>query len=127
VDSSIYDEELSELEDSLQMSLSLLRQNALIGLITFGKMVQVHELDWKDVQRAMILAETKNITAKQIQDMLGIGKFSEPQQQQPRGSGVQPVPPINRFLQPFYKCDMSLTDFLGELQCDLWPVAHNKH
>ncbi|KAF8795600.1 Protein transport protein Sec23A like protein [Argiope bruennichi] len=36
--------ELMELKESLQMSLSLLPQSALIGLITFGRMVQVHEL-----------------------------------------------------------------------------------
>jgi len=39
------DEELEALKDSLQMSLSLLSLNALIGLITFGKMIQVHELE----------------------------------------------------------------------------------
>lgn len=38
------DEELGALKDSLQMSLSLLPPQALIGLVTFGKMVQVHEL-----------------------------------------------------------------------------------
>ncbi|GFR80019.1 protein transport protein Sec23A [Elysia marginata] len=38
------DEDLQGLKESLQMSLSLLPPNALIGLITYGKMVQVHEL-----------------------------------------------------------------------------------
>ena len=31
-----------------------------------------------------------------------------------------------RFLQPVHKCDMSLTDLLGELQRDPWPVAQGK-
>lgn len=44
VDTCMDEEELGALKDSLQMSLSLLPPNALIGLITFGKMVQVHEL-----------------------------------------------------------------------------------
>lgn len=44
VDTCMDEEELGALKDSLQMSLSLLPQNALVGLITFGKMVQVHEL-----------------------------------------------------------------------------------
>lgn len=44
VDTCMDDEELGALKDSLQMSLSLLPSNALIGLITFGKMIQVHEL-----------------------------------------------------------------------------------
>ena len=41
VDTCMDEEELGALKESLQMSLSLLPQNALIGLITFGKMVQV--------------------------------------------------------------------------------------
>lgn len=50
--------------------------------------------------------------------MLGIGKVAmAPQQQQPgqplRGGPQQAVPPANRFLQPLSKCDMSLTDLLG--------------
>ena len=41
VDTCMEEDELGALKESLQMSLSLLPQNALIGLITFGKMVQV--------------------------------------------------------------------------------------
>jgi len=32
----------------------------------------------------------------------------------------------DRFLQPVHKCDMVLTDLLGELQHDPWPVAQGK-
>ena len=32
----------------------------------------------------------------------------------------------HRFLQPVHKCDMSLTDLLGELQRDPWPVPQGK-
>jgi hypothetical protein len=32
----------------------------------------------------------------------------------------------SRFLQPVHKCDMSLTDLLGELQRDPWSVAQGK-
>ena len=41
VDTCMDEEELGALKESLQMSLSLLPQNALVGLITFGKMIQV--------------------------------------------------------------------------------------
>ena len=34
--------------------------------------------------------------------------------------------PMSRFLQPVHKCDMSLTDLLGELQRDPWSVAQGK-
>ncbi|KAK7873471.1 hypothetical protein R5R35_011818 [Gryllus longicercus] len=133
VDTCVDEEELGALKDSLQMSLSLLPPNALIGLITFGKMVQVHELGSEGCSKSYVFRGTKDLTSKQIQDMLGIGKFASPQQApqqqgppQARGPGGQPLPPANRFLQPVHKCDMSLTDLLGELQRDPWPVAQGK-
>ena len=35
-------------------------------------------------------------------------------------------PPLPRFLQPVHKVDMNLTDLLGELQRDPWPVPQGK-
>nr|CAH7737171.1 unnamed protein product [Callosobruchus chinensis] len=115
VDTCMDEEELGALKDSLQMSLSLLPQNALIGLITFGKMVQVHELGTEGCSKSYVFRGTKDLTAKQIQEMLGIGKIpvAQPQQQQ-------------RFLQPVSKCDTNLTDLIGELQRDPWPVSQGK-
>nr|CAH7737170.1 unnamed protein product [Callosobruchus chinensis] len=121
VDTCMDEEELGALKDSLQMSLSLLPQNALIGLITFGKMVQVHELGTEGCSKSYVFRGTKDLTAKQIQEMLGIGKIpvAQPQQQQ-LGR------PAHRFLQPVSKCDTNLTDLIGELQRDPWPVSQGK-
>jgi len=55
--------------------------------------------------------------------MLGIGKGGVPAA---RGGPQQQQLPSNRFLQPVHKCDYSLTDLLGELQRDPWPVAQGK-
>ena len=41
VDTCMDEEELGALKESLQMSLSLLPPNAIVGLITLGKMVPV--------------------------------------------------------------------------------------
>nr|CAI5851575.1 unnamed protein product [Callosobruchus analis] len=131
VDTCMDEEELGALKDSLQMSLSLLPQNALIGLITFGKMVQVHELGTEGCSKSYVFRGTKDLTAKQIQEMLGIGKIpvAQPQQQQlgrPGQPQVAPLPPAHRFLQPVSKCDTNLTDLIGELQRDPWPVSQGK-
>ena len=166
------------------MSLSLLPPNALIGLITYGKMVQVscflffvcwdvrfiliyifvsqvHELGCDGIAKSYVFRGTKDFTAKQVQDMLGLGKAGGsgggvppgqigqpgmpgmPGQPGPgmppgaagpmggpmggvRGPGGQPTLPPSRFLQPVHKCDMYLTDLLGELQRDPWPVPQGK-
>ena len=121
VDTCMEDEELSALKESLQMSLSLLPQNALVGLITFGKMVHVHELGCTGISKSFVFRGTKDYTAKQVQEMLSIGRpggqAAAPQGQQPQPRPGQPgqppaptAPPSNRFLQPVNECDMSLTD-----------------
>ena len=126
VDTCLDDEELTALKDSLQMSLSLLPPNALIGLITFGKMVQVHELGCEGCSKSYVFRGSKDFQPKRIQEMLGIGRPAPAQNPNQRGPSGQPLPPANRFLQPIQKCDMSLTDLLGELQKDPWPVASGK-
>lgn len=49
------------------MSLSLLPHNALVGLITFGRMVQVHELSCEGIAKSYVFRGTKDLSSKQIQ------------------------------------------------------------
>ncbi|KAH8417595.1 hypothetical protein KR222_002410 [Zaprionus bogoriensis] len=138
VDTCMDEDELDALKDSLQMSLSLLPPNALVGLITFGKMIQVHELGTDGCSKSYVFRGTKELSAKQVQDMLGIGRGGAPtphQQPNPGQPGQQPnapgvgaahVPPAHRFLQPISQCDAALGDLLSELQRDPWPVPQGK-
>ncbi|CAI9605079.1 unnamed protein product [Staurois parvus] len=126
VDTCLEEEDLQALKESLQMSLSLLPPDALVGLITFGRMVQVHELNCDGISKSYVFRGTKDLTAKQIQDMLGLSKPAAPVQQ---GRPMQPQEQpflSSRFLQPVHKIDMNLTDLLGELQRDPWPVPQGK-
>lgn len=125
LDTCMDEDDLQAVKESLQMSLSLLPPNALIGLITYGKMVQLHELGCEGCSKSYVFRGTKDLTAKQIQDMLGIGKGVAPQQARGQQQQQQQLP-SNRFLQPVHKCDFNLTDLLGELQRDPWPVAQGK-
>ncbi|XP_007465860.1 PREDICTED: protein transport protein Sec23A isoform X3 [Lipotes vexillifer] len=124
VDTCMEDEDLQALKESMQMSLSLLPPTALVGLITFGRMVQVHELGCEGISKSYVFRGTKDLSAKQLQEMLGLSKV--PVTQATRGPQVQQPPPSNRFLQPVQKIDMNLTDLLGELQRDPWPVPQVK-
>ncbi|XP_023601273.1 protein transport protein Sec23B isoform X2 [Myotis lucifugus] len=67
VDTCLEEEDLQALKESLQMSLSLLPPDALVGLITFGRMVQVHELSCEGISKSYVFRGTKDLTAKQIQ------------------------------------------------------------
>uniref|UniRef100_A0A8W8IEX7 Protein transport protein SEC23 n=1 Tax=Magallana gigas TaxID=29159 RepID=A0A8W8IEX7_MAGGI len=116
LDTCMDEEDLQAVKESLQMSLSLLPPNALIGLITYGKMVQVHELGCEGCSKSYVFRGTKDLTAKQIQDMLGLQRGGTTQQQRGPQQQQQQQLPSNRFLQPVHKCDMNLTDLLGELK-----------
>ncbi|XP_072284650.1 protein transport protein Sec23A [Pyxicephalus adspersus] len=124
VDTCMEDEDLQALKESMQMSLSLLPPTALVGLITFGRMVHVHELGCEGISKSYVFRGTKDLSAKQLQEMLSLTKPAAAQQG--RGPQVQQPPPSNRFLQPVQKIDMNLTDLLGELQRDPWPVPQGK-
>ncbi|KAJ8390778.1 hypothetical protein AAFF_G00099100 [Aldrovandia affinis] len=124
VDTCMEDEDLQALKESLQMSLSLLPPTALVGLITFGRMIQAHELGCEGISKSYVFRGTKDLSAKQLQEMLGLTKPAAAQGG--RGPQVPQPPPSNRFLQPVQKIDMNLTDLLGELQRDPWPVTQGK-
>lgn len=126
VDTCLEEDELSALKESLQMSLSLLPPTALVGIITFGRMVQVHDLSSVGMYKSYVFRGTKDLTAKQLQDMLGITKMGMPMQQQHPQQPQAPQPAGSRFLQPVQKCEMVLGDLLGELQRDPWPVSQGK-
>ncbi|XP_059053126.1 protein transport protein Sec23A isoform X1 [Achroia grisella] len=126
VDTCLDEEELSALKDSLQTSLSLMPQNALVGLITFGRMVQIHELGTEGISKCYVFKGTKDLTAKQIQEQLAIGRVNIPNPQQQRPGAPPAQPPAHRFLQPVKQCDMALTDLLGELGRDPWPLGVGK-
>lgn len=116
------------MKQSLQLCLSLLPAHALVGLITFGKMVHVHELGCEGISKSWVFKGTKDYPGKQIQDMLGIGRSTGGLGPQP-AAAQQPAAgqlPSNRFLQPKERCDGYLTDLLNELQADPWPVPEGK-
>uniref|UniRef100_A0A8C7ZP16 Protein transport protein SEC23 n=1 Tax=Oryzias sinensis TaxID=183150 RepID=A0A8C7ZP16_9TELE len=123
VDTCLEEEDLQALKGSLQMSLSLLPPNALVGLITFGRMVQVHELSCEGIAKSYVFRGTKDLTSKQIQ--VGLKRFficTSAFRRCRREATRHP----SLFLQPIHRVDMNLTDLLGELQRDPWPVPQGK-
>ena len=78
VDTCLDEEDLNALKESLQMSLSLMPPNALVGLITFGKMVNVHELGCEGISKSYVFRGNKDVTAKQLQVYIILDKFDFP-------------------------------------------------
>ncbi|KAI8837481.1 hypothetical protein BJ741DRAFT_603604 [Chytriomyces cf. hyalinus JEL632] len=130
VDTCLDEDDLKALKDSLVVSLSLLPPNALVGLITFGTMAQVHELGYNECPKSHVFRGSKEYPTKQIQEMLGLAGGAGARPQAP---GMKPGQPpmqggsgIQRFLLPISQCEFTITTILEQLQRDPWPVAHDK-
>ncbi|KAG2366035.1 hypothetical protein BDR07DRAFT_1470221 [Suillus spraguei] len=70
IDTCLDTEGLKALHDALVVSLSLISPYALVGLITFGTMMQFHELGHAECSKSYVFRGGKEYTQKQIQDML---------------------------------------------------------
>mmetsp|Transcript_31306 Transcript_31306/g.45634 ORF Transcript_31306/g.45634 Transcript_31306/m.45634 type:complete len:810 (+) Transcript_31306:97-2526(+) len=141
VDTCSHAEELAELADSLQQALNLLPEDSLVGLITFGTNVQVHELGFEGIPKAYVLRGNKEYSPSRVGDLLGCaGNQPVPQQNgqgAPGAPGGAPNAPANqmagpgynvlqRFLLPVSECSFTLESILEDVRKDPWPVPSDK-
>uniref|UniRef100_A0A060T3C0 Protein transport protein SEC23 n=1 Tax=Blastobotrys adeninivorans TaxID=409370 RepID=A0A060T3C0_BLAAD len=122
VDTCQDEENLKALKDSLIVCLSLLPPNALVGLITFGAMTQVHELGYPACHKSFVFRGNHDYTPKQVQEMLGLS---------PRPQGAAPgrpqvTPAFSRFLLPVQNCEFQLTNIIENLERDPWPYPSDR-
>jgi protein transport protein SEC23 len=122
VDTCVDEDELSHLRDALQQTLNLLPEDALVGLITFGTLVHVHELGFSDCPKAYVFRGEREYTPQKVQDMLGISAARGVQPGAPSGMAT-PVrqTAVGRFLMPVGECTFALEQVLEDLQKDPWP------
>ncbi|KAI8806266.1 hypothetical protein BJ742DRAFT_855267 [Cladochytrium replicatum] len=130
VDTCLEEAELKHLKDSLIVSMSLLPPQALVGLVTFGTMTQVHELGYSECPKSYVFRGDKEYSSKAIQDMLGFGPAAASRPGQPQVRPGQPGIPqpsgSSRFLLPVQQCEFTLTQILEQLQKDPWPVGDKR-
>ncbi|KAF3799104.1 Protein transport protein sec23 [Colletotrichum gloeosporioides] len=126
VDTCQEEDSLAALKESLVMSLSLLPENALVGLITYGTMAQVHEIGYTECAKSYVFRGSKDYNAKQVQEMLGLlSPAMRPGMPQQPGRPM-PAGPASRFLLPVQQAEFQLTKALEQLQKDPWPVANDR-
>ena len=111
VDVCLIEEELGALKQSLTQALSLLPENASVGLITFGTHVHVHELGFDEWPKSYVFRGSKEFTSQQIQDQLfrsaGGARPAKPGQAAAAVTGHQ-----SKFLVPLADCEFQLTSVL---------------
>lgn len=117
VDTALDSEELAELKDSLQQSINFIPEDALIGLITYGKMAFVHELGFQHCPKAYAFKGDKVMSAEDVRTQLGLNLASDP-----LGKGDSAA--LKKFLVPVAECEFALNSILDDLQPDPWPTKH---
>ena len=121
VDTVCDEDELESLKDSLRFAITLLPESALVGLITFGEMVCVHELGFSgDYTRSFVFkGDMDPKTGKQdLQKMLSAGLGAAAQQQQQQQQGQQAAVGGSRFLLPAGEAEFAIDSALEELTVD---------
>ena len=103
--------------------MSLLPETAMVGLITFGTMVQVHELGFTECPKSYVFKGTKDYEPQQVQELLGLSRGVVGAAPVPgmAGSAAAAAAASNRFLLPVSECSTVLESILEDLQRD--PVS----
>ncbi|KAI5970719.1 hypothetical protein CANMA_000138 [Candida margitis] len=116
--------EFAKLKESLVLSLSLLPENALVGFVSFGKHVKVHDLTSND-DLSYTFNGNKTYNLEQVQQTLGLS-----------GSGLSSAgllhaqaadfehligPTARRFLQPLSLVEYELTNIIENLVPNSFP------
>ncbi|XP_078438098.1 protein transport protein SEC23 C-like [Wolffia australiana] len=124
VDTCMIEEEVGFLKSALSQAVELLPEGALVGFITFGSYVQVHELGFNHMPKVYVFKGTKEVTKEQILEQMGfLSQRTRPTMGVIAGArdGLS-ANSIARFLVPASDCEFILNSVLEELQKDPWPV-----
>ncbi|CAK9272612.1 unnamed protein product [Sphagnum jensenii] len=133
LDTCIIEEELRYLKTSLTQAITLLPENAMVGLITFGAQVHVHELGFAECSKSYVFRGAKEVTREQILQNLeltnraavGSGVVQRSGAVAGIGDGITKTS-VNKFLLPASSCEFTLSSLLDELQRDAWPTASDQ-
>ncbi|KAF8503899.1 hypothetical protein BU17DRAFT_78330 [Hysterangium stoloniferum] len=125
VDTCLDEDDLKALRNALVVSLSLIPPYALVGLITYGTMAQVHELGYGECPKSYVFRGSKEYSPKQIQEMLGLTAQNRAAPKPGQTLPPQAFGPA-RFLLPAQQVEFQLTSILEQLARDPWPVAGDK-
>jgi protein transport protein SEC23 len=119
VDTAVSPDELVELKDSIQQSLNLLPPDAFVGLITYGRVIFVHELGFSEFAKSYAFDGSKQLTPQAVFDQLGVLSRSDPR-------GAQAGKGMRRFILPVSECEFMFNTIIDDLQCDPWPTLSDE-
>ncbi|WJX33392.1 Protein transport protein S23 E [Trifolium repens] len=126
LDTCLIEEEINFVKSALGRAIGLLPDNALVGFLSFGTQVQVHELGFSDLSKVYVFRGSKEIPKDQILEQLGLASSAVSGRRPIKGVNPFPNSGVSRFLLPASDCEYTLNALLEELQRDQWPVPPGK-
>lgn len=104
------DEELGYAKLALQQAIGLLPENALVGFVSFGTQVQVHELGFGDMSKVYVFRGSKEMGKDQVLDQLGLGRRTGGGAVYGKGGQAGGFDNgVHRFLLPASDCEYTFT------------------
>lgn len=110
VDTCLIEEEMGFLKSALAQAMDLVPDNSLVGMITFGTYVQVHELGFGHVSKSYVFKGTKDVSKDQLLEQMNFfARKPRPTTGVVAGSrdGLS-AESIARFLLPVAECEFAL-------------------
>lgn len=117
------EEELVALRENLLISLSLLPSNCLVGIITYGTMVQIHEIGYQEFAKSYVFRGTKDYCKSHLQSMLNLPKTFAGAQHAATNTTTTS---LQRFLLPHDQCEFVVSQIFEQLTIDPWNVLPNR-
>ena len=112
IDTSIEENELNELKETIQSTLSMIPPECEIGIITSGTMCNLLELGFTDFPKMFVFKGDKAYQPKDIVSQLGLINKNDPRVQVTGGK---------KFLVPLKDCEFAVNSFLDDLFPDPFP------
>lgn len=117
------EEELEFAKSALKRAIGMLPENAMVGFVSYGTQVQVHELGFSEMSKVYVFRGSKDISKDQVLEQLGLavpGSRRAGQGMQKSGGGPSPVAGagagpntgVNRFLLPASECEYTLNSVM---------------
>ncbi|XP_009799069.1 protein transport protein SEC23 E [Nicotiana tabacum] len=121
LDTCMLEEELEFAKSALKRAIGMLPDNAMVGFISYGTQVQVHELGFSDMSKVYVFRGSKELSKDHVLDQLGLGSSVGGRRAGPGPIGAPSIG-VTRFLLPASECEYTLNSLLDELSTDQWPV-----
>lgn len=114
VDTCVIEEEIGFLRSAISQAVELLPDNSLVGLITFGTFVHVHELGFGIVPKTYVFRGSKDLSKDQLLEQMSFfAKKPKPAVGVVAGArdGLS-LESISRFLLPASECEFALNSVM---------------